>query len=127
MVWLVFIIGLLNLAVGFAVAIYVDRLREVPAVTELMQKKPAARPEVKPARKPKPAHVPDDGPMLADDDAPPTEEIPDEWLEQLDLVLPSRVSRPWRRGLTILPCLRANRGSRRFGSATRQSEPSDRM
>ncbi len=82
MVWLVIIIGLLNVTVGFAVAIYVDRLRKAPAPSELMQKKPVAPPKVRPA--PKPAHVPDDGPMLADDDAPPTEEIPDEWLEQLE-------------------------------------------
>ncbi len=80
MVWLVIIIGVLNATVGFAIAIYIDRPCEAPAPSGLMQKKPA----VKPARKPRPAHVPDDGPMLADDDAPPTEEIPNEWLEQLE-------------------------------------------
>ena len=68
MVWMVIIIALLNLAVGYAVAIYVERLRQVSAPSEMIQEKQVSPPpEVKPAKKPKPVIEPDDEPMLADE------------------------------------------------------------
>ena len=78
MVWTIFLIGVLNLCIGFALAVYLSRIRMPKIKLDRLFAEPA---KPQPEEQPEPEEAPK--PLQKLDERAVTEEIPDKWMDIL--------------------------------------------